>query len=38
MDSKNNICNRDTDLEFINKIYKYIKNDMPIETFMAKFK
>jgi len=26
-----------TDLEFINKIYKYMKNDMPIETFMEKF-
>ena len=26
-----------TDLEFINKIYKYMKNDMPIEDFMSKF-
>ena len=26
-----------TDLEFINKIYRYMKNDMPIETFMEKF-
>ena len=25
-----------TDLEFINKIYKYMKNDMPIESFMEK--
>ena len=26
-----------TDLEFINKIYKYMRNDMSIETFMEKF-
>ena len=26
-----------TDLEFINKVYRYMKNDMPIETFMEKF-
>ena len=26
-----------TDLAFINKIYRYMKNDMPIETFMEKF-
>ena len=25
------------DLKFVNKIYRYIKNDMPVETFMAKF-
>ena len=27
-----------TDFEFIQKVYKYMKNDMPIETFMNKFK
>lgn len=27
-----------TDFEYIQKIYKYMKNDMPIETFMAKFR
>ena len=26
-----------TDLKFVNKIYRYIKSDMPTETFMAKF-
>ena len=26
-----------TDLTFINKIYRYMKNDMPIEDFMSKF-
>lgn len=29
--------NIDTSIKYINKIYKYIKNDMPVETFMAKF-
>ena len=29
--------NNDTTVKYINKIYKYIKNDMPVETFMAKF-
>ena len=29
---------KNTDLEYINKIYNYIKNDMPIETFMSKFR
>lgn len=29
--------NNDTSLKFINKVYRYMKNDMPIETFMAKF-
>ena len=32
----NNVINK-TDIEFINKIYKYMKNDMPVETFMEKF-
>lgn len=27
-----------TDYEYIEKIYKYMKNDMPIETFMTKFR
>jgi len=27
-----------TELEYINKMYHYIKNDMPIETFMHKFR
>ena len=26
-----------TDLEFVNKMYRYMKNDMSIETFMKKF-
>lgn len=26
-----------TDIDYINKIYRYMKNDMPIETFMEKF-
>lgn len=29
---------RNTDLEYVNKMYKYIKNDMPIENFMSKFR
>jgi len=29
---------KNTDLEFVNKMYNYIKNDMPIETFMSKFR
>ena len=29
--------NVNTDLKFVNRIYRYIKNDMPVETFMAKF-
>ena len=29
---------KNTDLEYINKMYNYIKNDMPIETFMSKFR
>ena len=28
---------KDTSLSFVNKIYRYMKQDMPIETFMAKF-
>lgn len=31
------IEHKDTSLEFVNKIYKYIRNDMPIETFASKF-
>jgi len=27
----------DTSEKFVNRIYKYIKNDMPVETFMSKF-
>lgn len=30
--------NKNIDYEYINKIYKYIKNNMPIETFMLKFR
>ena len=26
-----------TDLDFVNKMYRYMKNDMSIETFMEKF-
>ena len=37
MNDKNTVENKNTDLEYINKIYKYIKNDIPIETFMSKF-
>lgn len=29
--------NNDTSAKYINRIYRYIKNDMPIETFMQKF-
>ena len=29
--------NNDTTIKYINKVYRYIKNDMPIETFMSKF-
>lgn len=29
---------KNTELEYINKMYNYIKNDMPIETFMSKFR
>lgn len=29
--------NKDTSAKYVEKIYKYIKNDMPVETFMAKF-
>ena len=35
--TNNNIVNK-TDIEFINKVYKYMKNDMPVETFMEKFR
>ncbi len=28
---------KDTTEKFVNKIYRYMKNDMPIEVFMAKF-
>lgn len=33
-----NIQRKNTDLEYINKVYNYIKNDMPIEVFMSKFR
>ena len=29
--------NNDTSTKFINKVYRYMKNDMPVETFMDKF-
>ena len=29
--------NADISTKFINKLYRYIKNDMPLETFMEKF-
>lgn len=29
--------NNDTSVKYVNKLYRYIKNDMPVETFMAKF-
>ena len=32
----NSVINK-TDIEFINKVYKYMKNDMPVNTFMEKF-
>lgn len=28
---------RDTNIEYVNKIFKYMKNDMPVEEFMEKF-
>ena len=28
---------KNTDFEYVNKIYKYIKNNMSVEFFMAKF-
>ena len=28
---------KDTTEKFVNKIYRYMKNDMPIEVFMQKF-
>ena len=28
---------KDTSANFVNKIFKYMKNDMPVETFMEKF-
>ena len=31
-----NVIN-DTDIEFVNKVYKYMKNGMPVEVFMEKF-
>lgn len=34
---KNKDTINETDIEFVNKIYKYIKNGMPIEIFMEKF-
>ena len=35
--AKNKDTVNETDIEFVNKIYKYIKNGMPIEIFMEKF-
>jgi len=32
----NKVINK-TDIEYVNKIYKYMKNDMPVELFMEKF-
>ncbi len=29
--------NKNTDMTFVNKMYRYMKNDMPIEVFMDKF-
>ena len=34
---KTTSSNNKTDIEFINKIYKYMKNGMPVEVFMQKF-
>lgn len=31
------IESKNTDLSYINKIYRYMKNDMPVEAFMEKF-
>ena len=31
------MSNDDTSLKFINKVFRYMKNDMPIESFMEKF-
>lgn len=31
------VANKDINLEYINKIYKYMKNDLSIEDFMKKF-
>lgn len=28
---------KNTDLSYINKVYRYMKNDMPVESFMEKF-
>lgn len=35
--TKNKEIINETDIEFVNKIYRYIKNGMPIEIFMEKF-
>ena len=29
---------KNTDMDFVNRVYKYIKNDMSVEDFMSKFK
>jgi len=29
---------KNTDLDFVNRVYKYIKNDMSVEEFMSKFR
>jgi len=33
-----NIRRKNTDLDYVNRIYNYIKNDMPVENFMQKFR
>ena len=33
-----NFERKNTDLDYINKIYRYIKNDMSVEEFMCKFR
>ena len=35
---ENNFERKNTDLDYINKIYRYIKNDMSVEEFMCKFR
>jgi len=30
--------NKDTSTKFVNRVYKYMKSEMPVESFMAKFK
>lgn len=35
--TRNNESINDVDIEFVNRLYKYIKNGMPVEIFMEKF-